>query len=193
MATGAYRRPGEPIVRREVWCVRPVGAWAGLVVEDHAELLALWMPADSPLAFTDDFFGAPHPRNGRDWWHGEGVLQLQRPGDAYALWHGVGPDLDGWYVNLQAPFRRTPLGFDTFDNVLDIVVARDGSWRWEDDEELDGWIARGRYSEEEVAAIRAEGKRIAAELDAGIRWWSDDWFEWQPDPSWPTPALLEWR
>lgn len=191
---GAYRRRGgEPVVRREVWRGRPVGAWAGLVVRDDPELLVLWMPSGSPLAFTNDFFGAPHPWSGRDQWHGPGVLQLQRPGDAYAVWHGCGPDLDGWYVNFQEPFRRTPLGIDTLDSVLDIVIARDGAWRWKDEEELDDWIARGRYSQAEVARIRAEGERLAADLDAGRRWWSDDWFEWKPDPEWFAPVLpAEW-
>jgi Protein of unknown function (DUF402) len=61
---------------------------------------------------------------------------------AYAVWHGEGPDLDGWYVNLQEPFRRTARGIDTMDSVLDIVVARDGAWRWKDAEELDDWQRR---------------------------------------------------
>jgi hypothetical protein len=187
---GAYRRaPGEPILRRDVWRGRPVGAWAGVVVRDDSELLALWMPDGSPLRFTDDFFGAPHPWSGRDRWTGHGVLQLQRPGDAYAVWHGAGPHLDGWYVNLQDPFRRTPRGFDTLDNVLDIVVGLDGSWEWKDWEELDEWVGRGRYTEEEVAAIRVEGRRVAADLDAGRRWWGDEWLAWGPDPSWQVPEL----
>ena len=166
-----------------------MGAWAGIVVRDEPELLALWMPGESPLQFTDDFFGAPHPWSGRDRWHGPGVLQLQRPGEAYAVWHGTGPHLDGWYVNLQEPFRRTPRGFDTLDNVLDIVVGLDGSWSWKDDEELDDWVDRGRYTAEEISAIRAEGALVAADLDAGRRWWSDEWLAWQPDPSWPVPEL----
>jgi Protein of unknown function (DUF402) len=189
MGSGAYRRPGERIVRRDVWRGRPVGAWAGNVVLDDPGLLALWMPGESPLTFTDDFFGAPHPWSGRDHWYGHGVLQLQRPGDAYAVWHGVGEHLDGWYINLQEPFRRTARGIDTLDNVLDIVVGLDGSWYWKDAEELDEWVARGRYTAEEVAAIRAEGERVARDLDAGRRWWSDEWLAWKPDPNWPVSEL----
>lgn len=188
-----HRAAGEAIVRREVWHGRPVGAWAGIVVRDEPELLALWMPSESPLAFTDDFFGAPHPWSGRDRWYGHGVLQLQRPGDAYAVWHGRGPQLDGWYVNLQEPFRRTARGFDTLDSVLDVVVALDGSWYWKDDEELEEWVERGRYTAAKVDAIRREGGRVAADLDAGRRWWSDDWLVWEPDPQWPVPELpAEW-
>ena len=50
---------------------------------------------------------------------------LQRPGDAYAIWHfwhGPEREFRGWYVNLQEPFRRTAQGYDTQDLELDIWV-----------------------------------------------------------------------
>jgi hypothetical protein len=155
-------------------------------------LLALYMPEGSPLAFATDFFGAPHPWSRKDRWEGHGVLQLQRPGEMFAVWvfwHGPVREFGAWYVNLQEPFRRTAFGYDTQDLALDIVVAADGGWRYKDDEELEEWVERGRWTAAEVAAIRAEGWRIGAELDAGRRWWSDEWAEWAPDPSWPTPTL----
>jgi hypothetical protein len=186
------RRPGEGIVRREVWHDEPKVGWGGVVVEDAPELLALYMPEGSPFAFADDFFGAPHPWSHRDRWAGHGVLQLQRPGEMHAVWvfwHGPEREFRGWYVNLQEPFRRTRLGFDTQDLELDLVVGLDGSWRYKDEAKLAGWIERGRWSPREVAAIRREGERIARELDAGRRWWSDDWAEWQPDPGWRAPIL----
>ena len=42
----------------------------------------------------------------------------------------------GWYVNFELPFVRTPLGFDTRDLALDLVVAPDGTWAWKDEEEF---------------------------------------------------------
>ena len=193
MGEGAYRRqPGEQIVRRDVWRGRPAVAWGGNVVQDEDDLLALYMPEGSPLAYTPDFFGAPHPWSGKDRWQGHGVLQLQRPGEMHAVWvfwTGPGREHAGWYVNLQEPFRRSSLGFDTQDLELDIVVELDGSWRWKDDEQLEGWVARGRWTPAEVAAIRAEGARVAADLEAGRRWWSDEWAAWEPDPAWTAPAL----
>ena len=150
------------------------------------------MPEGSPLAFADDFFGAPHPWSVRDRWEGHGVLQLQRPGEMHAIWvfwHGPERECRGWYVNLQEPYRRTELGFDTQDLELDLVVGLDGSWHYKDEEKLPGWIDRGRWTESEVAAIRREGERVAGELDAGRRWWSEDWAEWRPDPAWRAPTL----
>lgn len=189
------RRPGESIVRREVWHEETKVAWGGIVVEDAPELLALYMPEGSPFRFADDFFGAPHPWSSRARWEGRGVLQLQRPGEMHAVWvFWDGPDREcrGWYVNLQEPFRRTTLGFDTQDLELDLVVGLDGSWQYKDDEKLEGWIDRGRWTRDEVAAIRREGERIAGELAAGRRWWGDDWAGWRPDPGWLPPELPDW-
>lgn len=166
--------------------------WGGIVVADKPDLLAMYMPEGSPLRFAPDFFGAPHPWSWRDRWQGHGVLQLQRPGDMYAVWvfwEGDARDFTGWYINLQEPFRRTRFGVDTQDLELDIVVALDGSWRYKDDEELEGWIDRGRWTPPEVRAIRAEAARIGELLDAGSKWWGNEWGSWQPDPEWPLPTL----
>jgi hypothetical protein len=193
MGRRAYRRPGEQIVRRDVWRGRPVVGWGGIVVSDTDDLLVLYMPEDSPLGFPpEDFFGAPHPWSGKDRWTGHGVLQLQRPGEMHAVWvFWDGPErrLGAWYLNIQEPFRRSSLGFDTQDLELDIVIAPDGTWRFKDDEQLEGWVERGRWTVSEVEAIRAEGARLAAALEAGERWWSEEWATWSPDPSWRTPTL----
>jgi hypothetical protein len=191
---GAYRRrPGEPIVRRDVWRGRPVVGWGGIVVADTDDLLVLYMPGGSPLGFPpEDFFGGPHPWSGKDRWLGHGVLQLQRPGEMHAVWvfwRGPERELAGWYVNIQEPFRRSSIGFDTQDLELDIVIEPHGSWRWKDDEHMDEWIERGRWTREEVEEIRAEGARVTAALEAGRRWWSADWAVWEPDPGWPVPEL----
>jgi hypothetical protein len=171
--------------------------WAGIVVADTRELLALYMPESSPLAFAPDFFGEPHPWSNKDRWEGHGVLQLQRPGEMHAVWvfwHGAARDFGAWYVNIQEPFRRTRLGVDTQDLELDIVVSPGGSWRYKDDEKLEGWIERGRWTPAEVEEIRTEGRRVGRLLDEGRRWWSDEWADWRPDPEWPQPTLpREWH
>ena len=87
-------------------------------------------------------------------------------------------------MNLQEPFRRTPAGYDTQDLELDIVVALDGSWEWKDADALPERIREGRYTAEQVEATWAEGHRVAAELEAGRRWWDPSWAQWEPDPAW---------
>ena len=169
-------------------------AWGGIVVVDEPDLLALYMPEGSPLRFAPDFFGAPHPWSAKDRWRGHGVLQLQRPREMHAVWvfwRGDDRELAAWYVNIQEPFRRTSLGVDTQDLELDVVVEPDGSWRLKDDEKLEPWIERGRWTPAEVAEIRAEAARVTASLDSGSRWWDDVWATWVPDADWPLPTIPE--
>lgn len=189
MGEGAYRwQPGEQVVRRELCLGRPWLGQPAIVVRDADDLLALFVAEGSELAYPDgDWPGGLHPWHGKERWRGHGVLQLQRPSEAHAVWlFWTGPErrLDFWYVNLQAPFRRTSLGIDTQDHELDIVIRLDGSWRFKDEERLDRWVELGRWTAAEVETIRAEGARIAAELEAGRRWWSEDWADWRPDPAW---------
>src|SRR5690606_5523543 len=95
----------------------------------------------------------------------------------------------GWYFNLQDPFRRTQLGIDTLDHELDLWwAAGEDSYEWKDVEKFRERVAEGRYPGQSDA-IRAEGERIAALLDAGQQWWDDSWASWQPDPAWPAPDL----
>jgi Protein of unknown function (DUF402) len=186
------RRPGDVVVRRDVWHGQPKVAWGGIVVADEPDLLALYMPEGSPLRFAPDFFGAPHPWSHKDRWHGHGVLQLQLPGEMHSVWvfwEGAERKLGAWYVNIQEPFRRSRFGFDTQDLELDIVVSPDGSWRYKDDERLEDWIERGRWTAAEVAEIRSEARRIGGLLENGNRWWSEEWAAWRPDPTWPQPTV----
>ena len=100
------------------------------------------------------------------------------------LWAGPEPELACWYLNLQEPFRRTEQGIDTQDLELDFVVDPDGRWERKDEELLELRLREGRFTETQLAEIRAEGARIEAELEAGRRWWDARWALWEPDPTW---------
>jgi hypothetical protein len=186
---------GEVIVRREMLHGRP---WFGntvRVVADEDGLLATYIESGAPFAFPEHPSGV-HPWAGKTAWHGHGVLQLQRPGEAHAImvfWSGPNRDFAGWYVNLQAPFTRTPIGYDTQDHELDIWIPAGGAWEWKDRDKLERDVHDGRFTRAEADAIVAEGERVAAELDAGRRWWSNEWASWTPDPSWvPQPLPEDW-
>ena len=80
-------------------------------------------------------------------------------------------------------------GFETTDHFLDIVVDANLNWHWKDQDELEEAVAVGRLTIGEAAAIRAEGERVAADIEAR-RWPFDGSFDgWRPDPAWPTPAI----
>jgi hypothetical protein len=120
----------EVIVRREIldggeWLVYPVR-----VVEDTVDLLAVYLAQGTPLTFGDgEFRWGPHPWTAFEpFWQSEGVLQLQRPGDGYAVWaRRSGGEFTDWYVNFQEPMRRTDRGLDTLDQELDLLLPADGS------------------------------------------------------------------
>ena len=190
---------GEVIVRREVLGQgQRLGPWEAssvIVVEDRDDLLVTFLPAGAPLAFGEGEWPTAdglHPWHARSAWEGHGVLMLQRPDEAHAVWHfWDGPDraFRCWYLNLQAPFRRTSIGYDTQDLELDIVVAPDGSFELKDLEYMDQRVAEGRFTPELVAEVIADGDRIMAELVAGRHWWDHSWSSWEPDPTWVTPTL----
>ncbi len=46
-------------------------------------------------------------------------------------------------MNFEQPLRRTPVGFDTFDEKLDLIVMPDGTYRWKDEDELEQAAALG--------------------------------------------------
>jgi hypothetical protein len=179
------------IVRREV--LNDGRSWAEIpvhVVTDADHLLATYIargarmrfpPGDWPIA------GGVHPWSANERWQGHGVLMLQRPGDAYAVWvfwFGEAREFRGWYVNLQERFRRTESGYDTQDHELDIWVTPDGAWEWKDDELLDVRVEEERFTPQQAESIRAEGRQVVELVERREQWWDDAWAEWQPDSGW---------
>jgi hypothetical protein len=189
-------KAGEVVVRREVlndgrvWLELPV-----IVVQDDPGLLAAYIAEGAPLRFPPGDWPTAdghHPWHAHTSWEAHGVLMLQRPREAYSVWvfwSGSEREFDAWYINLQEPFRRTATGYDTQDLELDIVVSADLSWRLKDDEVMEQRVREGRFTRDQVAAVRAEAKRVTDDLDAGRKWWSDDWARWRPDPTWPEPTF----
>ena len=88
-----------------------------------------------------------------------------------------------WYVNFEQPLRRTPIGYDTFDHKLDLIVMPDGTYRWKDEDELEQAAALGIV---DAAAVRAEAERVLEEWP-----FPTGWEDWRPDPAWPIPQLPE--
>jgi predicted RNA-binding protein associated with RNAse of E/G family len=122
-------------------------------------------------------------------WHTRRMLRLSPLDAAHAIdlhWdHATGAFL-GWYVNLQEPLRPSPIGYDTFDQMLDIWIEPDGSWRWKDWDELIEAERVGIFTHAQAEAIRSEGQRVIDSLDTLL---PTGWEAWQPDPDWPPPTL----
>ncbi|MBA3348818.1 MAG: GNAT family N-acetyltransferase [Actinobacteria bacterium] len=113
------------------------------------------------------------------------MLRLARRGDLHSVFHlWRGGELAEWYVNLERPLRRTPLGFDHLDRELDLLARPDGTWEWLDEDEFEASQALGVIDPVEAGEIRAEGERVVAAWP-----FPTGWEGWRPDPAWPLPAL----
>jgi hypothetical protein len=152
-------------------------------VRDDNECTILWLPPGSTYAIGDDLFG--------DWTYEErvlhrGQLRVTRRDEPFSVFLFTNHDgtFRGWYVNLERAQRRSQLGFDYEDELLDVWVALGREPELLDEDELDEAVARGFVSAEGAAAIRARAERVLAEPP-----WPTGWEDWQPEPGWQVPAL----
>lgn len=87
-------------------------------------------------------------------------------------------------MNLEDPWRRSRVGFDTWDHMLDLVVAPDlSSWEWKDEDEFAWWQEVGIIPPA-AQAIRAEAHRAIDAIERRAAPYGDGWEHWAPDPNW---------
>jgi len=175
-------------------------AWPCRVVEDRDDLVALFVPAGAiyradPKQLAAQKLAAekrPAPVTDVPWRHD--MLRLMFPGASHSVWlfwEGAGDArrLLRYFVNLEDPFRRTPIGFDTRDHTLDIVVTSELTCSWRDEQDFEDHVALGLYPPELAAAARAEGERVIDAIARRTHPCLNGWADWRPDPSWPVPTL----
>jgi hypothetical protein len=90
--------------------------------------------------------------------------------------------LYGWKVDLITPFRRTALGFDVSDEVLDIVVRPDRSYVWKDEDQMERLVELGIYAEPQVRELRAAGDEVVGLIQDARPPYDDEWTSWRPPP-----------
>ena len=125
------------------------------------------------------------------------TLRLMFPGKPYSIWlfwEGEPRAFTTYYVNFEEPFRRTPVGFDTNDHTLDIVVAPDLKWAWKDRDDFAGLIASGHFSAEFGEAVEEAARGVLALVESAAPPFDGSWCEWDCPPTWELPALHpRWR
>jgi hypothetical protein len=142
-----------------------------------------------PRVTTFADIAAGRERTERVIWHSNRVVWCTPLRAAHSVghfWDAASGEFLGYYINLQAPLRRSPFGFDSLDHVLDIVVNPDGAWHWKDEDELADAVELGLFTPAQAHEIRAEGERAIAAL---LRKLPTGWEDWQPDPAWPLLTL----
>ena len=190
--TDFYFKPGDEVVVRYITRVGSgVGmTWPFTVVRDDADLVALYIPAGST------FMRWETPAAGRrqlvegEW--RRDVLRLMFPEKAYSIWlfwEGEGRPFTTYYVNFEEPFRRTPVGFDTNDHTLDIMVKPNLEWTWKDREDFEALVANGSFSTEFGASVEAAAAEVLGLIERRESPFSGGWHEWAPPAEWAAPVL----
>jgi Protein of unknown function (DUF402) len=134
-------------------------------------------------------------------WEGQTVVRVHRRGDRWSVWrwHDGARWTDDWYGNLESPWRRSPIGFDTQDWALDVVGTGhpvEGPWavRYKDDDELTWRVDRGALSAAHAAHIRKFGAKLMQRAQEALWPFNADWDAWLPDPDWTAVPMPEgWR
>lgn len=193
-------KQGQIALIREIWQGKVWTARPMVVVQDNAELIALyWVPGTpwkrarnhqgGDVAVIDCKIG--------NWelndviLEGGGTLRLSIPESKYSilLFRNIDGTIDRWYINLENPLIRTDRGFDYLDQFLDIIVEPDlKTWHWQDEDEFQEAQELGLISLEEAETFRDEGEKALELLLSGQSVFNG-WEHWQPDPSWKIPVL----
>ena len=185
--------PGQGVILREVWRNRVYSIVPVRVAYDSLNCSALYLPPHTTSLW-------PHTREGEtiripqdDWvldggpWEGGDVLYLVQPGLGYitsAVWDD-NHVLDHWKIDLVEPVRRTSLGFDYMDQLLDIIVSTDRStWHWKDEDEVGEAVTRGICTEEQARDLFRRGESAIRAMQTHEPPFDRKWEIWEPDPAW---------
>lgn len=201
-------KQGSVAVRRNVFRGKVRSAWPSRVVHDTGDELT-WV-CWSGTELTSESSHAEAWRTGdhshRDplselasgeWSLGTSVLQdttlvgFQLPDVWFSVllfFHPSG-ELRQWYVNFEQPYRRTLIGFDTCDHMIDLVFTPDGTHRWKDEDEYAQGRQLGLVTDVQHAEIERAKDQAFAMFEQRTGPFDERWLSWRLDPDWPLPIL----
>ena len=180
------------VVDGQVW-----EALSVIVIKDSPEETVLLLSPDAECAWTNIAQGNRwQAMASRDWslqlneWRNNWLLIFLEPNKYYAIdliWNEA-RIFTGYYVNFQLPYRRTKLGFDSFDLELDLVVNKDLEWHWKDVADYEAGIQSGGIHQSWVTEIEQAKQEVLERIDQRMYLFDGSWLSWQP-PSRSAPKL----
>lgn len=206
--SGAHE-PGSRVVVRTVTNGRIRWAASAITVRDDDDAIAYFRPPGGTVKVTQgSVWRGSESRRDREsrlrqellegTWvlvdkmlsNNAGLLIVSKPDDWFSvkLIRDGASDFVPTYINIQRPYRRTAIGFDTDDLCLDIVVSMDGSYAIKDDDEFNERCAIGIYSKRERDAVHAARDAAIPFLERGSERF-DVWRTWTPPVALQAPVL----
>lgn len=157
------------------------------VIEDTRDVLAVHVPAGTILMTNWDV--PPGQRAGsvarslpsaKRQHHQKSVRLDQLRFYFPATWYSVEAafrenELAFWYCNLEAPYARTPIGIDTRDFALDVVITPDGKHSLKDEEEFVMRRRHGLDSPEHQVRVRQAATEVVARHRAAAPPFDRNW------------------
>ena len=191
---------GDAVVLRYLGRIR--AGTPAIVVEDSDERVTVYVP-DGVRWFGSGAAPAGRSERVRAIARGETVvtgrhiswynqnLRVLLPGRAYSIWLFWTPawQFISYYVNLEAPFARSAVGFDSRDHVLDVCVRADRTWYYKDQDELDTRVEVGMVTAKAAAGVRRDAEQAVALIEGWQPPFNAGLEQWRPDPAWPVPVL----
>jgi len=124
-------------------------------------------------------------------WRDTTLVSRFRPGSYFSVSQFLGAGRAGqWYINFELPGRRTSIGIDTFDLLLDLVADIESlRYRWKDEDEYAQGRRLGLIDDALHARVDAARQEAVALLESRQGPFASHWSDFRPDPAWATPVL----
>lgn len=178
---------------REIWRNKVYSIFPVRVVQDSPTWVALCLPRQATALYPHTQEGADIRIPQEEWildggpWQGGDVLYLVHVGMGFKFGGSWDENhiFQGWKIDLIEPIRRTVLGFDYMDQLLDIIVSADRStWYRKDEDEVQEAAARGLFTAEQVRDLYQRGELALHMILNNESPFDRGWESWRPNPAW---------
>jgi len=201
---------GDVVALRGIYNQRVWYMQTAVVVHDNPKEITLAVLPGAECAAPESYINGKHGPAGHwdrwggylrnDWnmqtysWRTNLLLILLEPEKYYAkmfFWEQVSSKFLCYYINFQLPFQRSPIGFDTLDLELDLIIEPNFAWQWKDVENYQQGVNCGIIRKEWTERIETAKKEIFSNLERRHYPFDGSWLDWKPDPTWQPPKLSE--
>lgn len=206
MTSPALWKQGDNVLLRGVYEKTPVYVQSLRVIKDTPEEIALFIWPGAECAVPVGWVSDRREWGMKRWsetmsgalrlekfsWGINRFLILLEPEKFYStiyIWDATSSEFVCYYINFQVPFRRTPLGFDTLDLDLDLVIDPSFTWEWKDEEEYQQGIHAGGIRPEWVREVELAQPEVFERIEQQAYPLNGSWLNFQPDPNWSLPYL----